>query len=121
MIGKIVLVSYIIKVPKKISEESKQKVLLQNTSTYIQKFLMDAAFNPAAAADPSQLYSTSRNDTHKMIDGIESGDMQIKKMYIQYGQKESINDVRKLESDPLFVQWIEDYVIDDFKSFKADI
>jgi len=121
MIGKIVQVSYIIKVPIVISNKSKESLQLHNTSMQIQKFLMDAAWNPGAAADPNTLYSISRNETNKSIEDIESGEIRMKKIYIQYGQNESIKEVKDIEANPLFIQWIEDYIIDEFKSFKVDI
>lgn len=122
MLGKIVQVSYIIKVPIKISDKTKESLYVQNTSMQIQKFLQDMAWMPAGSTiDPNQLYSIARNDTNKTIENFESGDIKMKKIYIQYGQLESIKEVNDIESNPLFIQWIEDYIIDEFKTFKADI
>ena len=70
------------------------------------------AFNPGAAADPNKLYADSRKDMFKIIDEFEEGQMVYRKVYLQAGQKESIDEIKRIEKDPLFVQWQDQYVID---------
>lgn len=109
--GDIILVTYITKKPIKIASEQKDQIQMNYSSLTIQKFLMDRIFNPGAAIDPEQLYSTSRRDAFKVIDEFEEGQMIFRKVYLQAGQKDSIKEIKRIESDPLFVQWQESDII----------
>ncbi len=99
--------------PVKVAEEQKDEIQMQHASMTIQKFLMDMTFNPGAALDPNTLYATSRKDAFKIIDEFEEGQMVFRRIYLQAGQKESIQEIKRLEADPLFVQWQDSYIIYD--------
>jgi hypothetical protein len=114
--GSIVLVTYIVRKPIKIQDEQKDRIQLDHSSMYIQKFLMDMTFNPGAAADPNMLFANSRKDAFKIIDEFEQGQQIFRKVYLQAGQKESIEEIKQIESDPLFVQWQDSYIIDAIKN-----
>jgi len=114
--GDIILVTYVARKPIKVPDSVKDDIQMQNASMTIQKFLMDMAFNPGAAIDPNQLYSTSRKDAFKIIDEFEEGQMIFRKIYLQAGQKESLDEIKRLELDPLFVQWQDSYVIDAIRN-----
>lgn len=111
--GDIILVTYISKKPIKISDNKKDEIQLNHSSMTIQKFLMDMTFNPGAAIDPSKLYSTSRKDAFEIIDEFESGQQIFKRVYLQAGQKESISEIKKIQADPNFIQWVDPYIIDN--------
>ncbi len=111
--GDIILVTYVAMKPVKVAEEQKDEIQMQHASMTIQKFLMDMTFNPGAALDPNTLYATSRKDAFKIIDEFEEGQMVFRRIYLQAGQKESIQEIKRLEADPLFVQWQDAYIIYD--------
>lgn len=114
--GSIILVTYIIKKPVKVPDSIKDDIQMQTASMTIQKFLMDMAFNPGAAIDPNTLYSTSRKDSFKIIDEFEEGQMVFRKIYLQAGQKESIEEIKRIEADPMFIQWQDSYIIDSIRN-----
>jgi hypothetical protein len=114
--GDIILVTFVAKKPVKIPDAIKDEIQIQNASMTIQKFLMDMTFNPGAAVDPNSLYATARKDAFKIIDEFEEGQMVFRKIYLQAGQKESIDEIKRLESDPLFVQWQDSYIIDAIRN-----
>lgn len=114
--GDIILVTYVAKKPVKVPDSVKDDIQMQNASMTIQKFLMDMTFNPGAALDPNSLYANSRKDAFKIIDEFEEGQMIFRRIYLQAGQKESIQEIKRLEADPLFVQWQDSYIIDDIRN-----
>ena len=115
--GSIHTISYVFKKRTELPESKRQEFHLNNSSAYIEKFLMDMVFNPRAAADPNSLYATSRKDTHQLISDFENNQILIR-TYVQVGQKESLQEINRIEGHPDFVQWMDPMFIEDFKNSK---
>jgi len=107
-IGKV---SYIFKKKIEVSDKKKESLHLQNSSAYIEKLIRDLTFTPGTIV-PANIYEISRKDTNKLIDQDYTFSDEI---WVQIGQKESYEDILKIEASEDFVNWSDPYFIEEIK------
>lgn len=96
-------------------EGKREEILNIGMAKHVEKMLWDKMMNPNAAIDPNQIYSHARKEVGKDFDAHYSGPRRYKTM-IQIGQKESYEEILKIESKPNFLGWEDSNFINQIKN-----
>lgn len=105
---------YLYHQPFEISDEIKDNVMLQSASIKVQEFLLKQLHGMGKPGDGNSIYSDSRKFAKRAIDDAEKREM-IKRIDVQVGNKESYDEIIKIESDKNFKSWIDEITVKAFK------
>ena len=97
-----------------VSDQQKDKLHLQNSSAYVNKFIHDMIYNPKSAGDPHKIFFEARKETNKLIE--DNSNITIEKVINVQLNKSIIEDLKQIESDPNFRGWEYPYFIEEIKN-----
>lgn len=112
--GSIGVVYYYARLDQKMSQEKRESLLNQSMAKNVHKMIHDRVFNPDAAVDPSQVYHVARDDTNKKLDQHLKRTERFSTI-VQVDQKESYDDILRIESIPNFGGWEDPQFVQKFK------
>lgn len=111
--GSIGHIGYIYKINRKISDKKKQQIMDETTAEYVRGQITRMAVE--GHSDLDNAYQKARQQAKKIIKQNEEIQA-IKHIHVQVNQKESFNEIVKIENDVNFVKWLDPNLIDRFKS-----
>ena len=106
--------TYLYSEPKEISDGQRDNVMTKSASLKVKEFLLKQLRGMGDPSDADSIYSSSRKAGKDFLDQNSKVET-IKKITVQIGNKESYEEVLKIESDPNFGHWIDYLVVNQFK------
>ena len=112
--GSIGKVYFNLQIEDKAPEEQRENILNQGMSKHVHKMLLDMVHNPGAAINPAHIYDYARKDTAKEYDSLFVGPRR-HSMVLQINNKNSYEEILKVEQLPNFLGWDDSIFISNFK------
>lgn len=98
-----------------MSEDEKQAYVSKMAGERMRAFLMNSTYgmNANGPTDPQEAYNKARRDSWNELDGgVGAETLEI---YVQIGQKESMDLITKIESSQGFVCWADPDFVNQIK------
>ena len=101
---------------KYMSEEQKQKALSEFTKRRFSDYINRLSMNSIGQVEPMNTFSKARSEAHEDIESFLGSE--VVTVWIQVGQKESIDNISNIEKNEDFLGWENPHFIDVFKSIR---